>query len=139
MSEWNRNDPLNRDVPGGKATPLYRAIGLGSAKSGAEHWWLQRVSAAALIPLLVWFVTALLIHIGSGRGSAANWLSQPWVALPMILLLVAVFQHTRFGLQVIIEDYVHADRLKFVLVVATHAACYGLMAVGIFSMLIIAL
>jgi len=136
MSEWNRSDPIKRDVAGGKATALHRAKGLGSAKSGVNHWWLQRVSAVALVPLFVWFVTALLVHAGSAR-TAADWLAQPWVALPMILLLIALFQHMRLGLQVIIEDYVHVDRLKFALVVTVHGACYSLMVVGIFSVLMI--
>src|SRR5699024_7899644 len=112
MSEWQRKDPLERDVAGGHASHLRRAIGLGSAKSGAANWWLQRATAA--------------------------WLARPWIALPLILLLVALFQHTRLGLQVIVEDYVHVDRLKFVLVAAIHAACYGLMTVGIFAILMIA-
>jgi succinate dehydrogenase / fumarate reductase membrane anchor subunit len=137
MSQWRRNDPLNRDIAGGHASPLRRAIGLGSAKFGAEHWWLQRVTAVALIPLAVWFMAGLIAHGGDGPAAVSTWLAHPWIALPMILLMVTLFQHTRLGLQVIIEDYVHSDRLKFALVAAIHASCYGLMAVGIFAVLVI--
>jgi len=138
MSEWQRKDPLERDVAGGHASHLRRAIGLGSAKSGAANWWLQRATAAALVPLMLWFVASLLVHLGQEQAAIAAWLARPWIALPLILLLVTLFQHTRLGLQVIVEDYVHVDRLKFVLVAAIHAACYGLMTVGIFAILMIA-
>jgi succinate dehydrogenase / fumarate reductase membrane anchor subunit len=137
MSEWHRNDPLNRDVTGGRASALRRAIGLGSAKSGAGHWWLQRITAVALVPLTLWFMAGLIGHAWNGPAAVSAWLAQPLVALPTILLVVVLFQHTRLGLQVVIEDYVHADRPKFALVAATHAGCYGLMAVGIFSVLVI--
>lgn len=138
MSEWNRRDPLNRpvpDAPSGYAGTLRRAVGLGSAKTGTEHWWLQRVTAAALVPLSVWFVAALIAHM-AGDG-ATVWLSHPLVAVPLLLLLITLFQHTRLGLQVIVEDYVHSDRLKFALVAAIHAACYALMAIGVFAVLLI--
>lgn len=139
MSQWNRHDPLHRDSPGDQATPLRRAIGLGSSKSGAEHWWLQRVTAVALIPLLVWFLAALVAHAGSGHAELVAWLARPVTAVLMILLLVAAFQHLRLGLQVITEDYVHADRLKFALVASIHGICLALMAAGVFAVLLIAL
>ena len=141
MSEWKRRDLLNRPAPDaidGRASALRRAIGLGSAKSGAEHWWLQRVTAAALVPLSVWFIAALVVHVGADYADTSAWIGQPWIALPMSLLLIALFQHTRLGLQVIVEDYIHADRLKFGLVAAVHACCYLLMAIGIFAVLSIA-
>ena len=139
MSQWNRRDPINRNPTTGYASALHRAIGLGSAKSGAYHWWLQRVTAVALVPLSVWFLAALIAQVVGGPATAGAWLGRPIVAIPMILLLVALFQHLRLGLQVIIEDYVHSDRIKFAAVAAAHGGCYALMVVGIFAILLIAL
>ncbi|MFC5582770.1 succinate dehydrogenase, hydrophobic membrane anchor protein [Rhodanobacter terrae] len=135
MSQWKRRDPLDRDPPEGRASSLHRAMGLGSAKSGAHHWWLQRATAAALVPLSVWFLAELIAQMAKGHVAAAAWLGKPFVAIPMILLLVAMFQHLRLGLQVIIEDYVHSDRIKFAAVAAVHGACYTLMATGILAMI----
>lgn len=139
MSEWKRGDPLLRTQPGDRATPLHRAIGLGSAKTGTSHWWLQRVTAVALIPLLVWFLAALVGHTRAGHAELVVWLARPVTAMLMILLLMALFEHLRLGLQVIAEDYVHADRIRFVVVAAIHGVCYALMAVGIFAVLLLAL
>lgn len=140
MSEWNRKDPLNRPMPdasSGRASALRRAAGLGSSRSGTEHWRLQRVTAVALVPLSVWFIAALIANAGAEHAS--TWLARPWVALPMMVLVIVTFQHTRLGLQVVVEDYVHSDRLKFALVASVHAASYLLMAIGVFATLLIAL
>lgn len=139
MSEWKRGDPLKRTQSGDRATALHRAIGLGSAKTGVSHWWLQRATAVALIPLLVWFLAALVSHARVGHAELVVWLARPLTALLMILLLIALFQHLRLGLQVIAEDYVHADRLRFAVVAAIHGVCYALMTAGVFAMLLIAL
>lgn len=139
MSEWKRHDPLQRSAPGDRATALHRAIGLGSGKTGASHWWLQRATAVALIPLLVWFLAALISHTRAGHAELVAWLARPVTAVPMILLLVALFQHLRLGLQVIAEDYAHADRVRLVVVAAIHGICYALMTAGIFAVLLIAL
>lgn len=138
MSQWKRNDPLNRNPADGHASALYRAMGLGSAKSGARHWWLQRVSAVALIPLLVWFIASLVAHVGGGYDEVSSWLGQPVVAVAMILLFVATFWHMMLGLRVIIEDYVHADRLKFAMLAALDLGCYALMVTGVFIALYLA-
>ena len=139
MSEWERQDPLQRNAPGGHATALHRAIGLGSAKTGASHWWLQRATAVALIPLFVWFLAALVTHASGGHAELVVWLARPLTAVLMILLLVALFEHLRLGLQVVAEDYVHADRVRFAVVATIHGICYALMTTGIFAVLQIAL
>lgn len=139
MTEWRHTDPLHRNMPGNRATALHRVIGLGSAKSGVHHWWLQRITAAALIPLAVWFLSALIVHVVGGHAATLTWLKRPIVAVPMILLLVTLFHHARLGLQVIIEDYDHSDRLKFAAVAIVHGGCYGLMITGIFATLLIVL
>lgn len=139
MSEWNRRDPLNRNPATGQASALRRAIGLGSAKSGAHHWWLQRVTAVALVPLLIWFVASLVAHAHSNHQAVSAWLGNPVVALTMAALLVALFWHMKLGLRVIVEDYVHGDRMKFAMLIIVDLACLALMAIGVFTSLYLAL
>ncbi len=88
-------------------TPLARVRGLGSAKEGVRHWWAQRLTAAALVPLTIWFVIAVLTMIGADHATFTAWLAAPLPALLMILFIVAGFHHMRLGIQVVIEDYVH--------------------------------
>lgn len=88
-------------------TPLARVRGLGSAKEGVQHWWMQRMTAVALVPLVLWFVISLIAHLGAPREELIAWLSSPVAATLMVALLVAVFYHAKLGIQVIIEDYVH--------------------------------
>jgi succinate dehydrogenase / fumarate reductase membrane anchor subunit len=87
---------------------LGRAVGLGSAKAGFGHWWTERVTAVALVPLGVWFATSLIAHSGSGYEAFIGWLGSPVTASLMILLLIALFWHAALGLQVVIENYVHS-------------------------------
>src|SRR5689334_8490690 len=99
-------------------SPLGRAIGLGSAKEGVEHWWAQRVSALALVPLALWFVIAVIELAGADRAQFVAWVGQPVPAVFLILLLIATFYHGALGLQVVIEDYVdnEAQRLGALIV-----------------------
>src|SRR5579863_1307454 len=90
-------------------SPLGRALGLGSTKRGVEHWWVQRVTAVALIPLSLWFVAALLRQMGGGLASVHHWLGRPVPAILMVLFLITTFYHAALGLEVVIEDYVHAE------------------------------
>jgi succinate dehydrogenase / fumarate reductase membrane anchor subunit len=89
-------------------SPLAQASGLGSAKEGVEHWWHERVSAVALIPLTLWFFASMIEHSASDYTAFIAWLRTPFSALMMVLLLVALFHHAALGLQVIVEDYVHS-------------------------------
>jgi succinate dehydrogenase / fumarate reductase membrane anchor subunit len=114
-------------------SPLGRARGLGSARGGVEHWWMQRVSAAALIPLTLWFVVSLIALTGSDYNAFIAWLKAPFVAILMVLLLIALFHHMALGLQVVVEDYVHSDRAKIPTVVAIRLACFALAVAGIFA------
>src|SRR5882762_3994576 len=93
-------------------SPLGRAIGLGSAKEGVEHWWRQRLTAIALVPLGLWFVISVLAHIGGSRDQLALWLGSPIPAILMIVMIGVVFYHAALGVQVVIEDYVHREWLK---------------------------
>lgn len=114
-------------------SPLGRARGLGSAREGVEHWWMQRVTAAALIPLTLWFVVSLIALTGSDYNAFMAWLKAPFVAILMVLLLVALFHHMALGLQVVVEDYIHSDRAKIPTVVAIRLACFALAVAGIFA------
>src|SRR5689334_16580355 len=119
-------------------SPLGRALGLGSAKEGAEHWWLQRLTAVALVPLALWFVAALVAHLGVDRGAAVAWLRSPLTAVAMILLVVATFTHMALGLQVVIEDYVHHEATKIASLVLVRLACWALGAAALFAVLRVA-
>jgi succinate dehydrogenase / fumarate reductase membrane anchor subunit len=119
-------------------SPLGRAIGLGSAKEGVEHWWAQRVSAVALIPLGLWFAASVVALAGADRAAVLAWLHAPVQAILAILLLIAVFYHAALGLQVVIEDYVHAEWLKVPSLVAMRLVSFGLAVAGIFAVLRIA-
>jgi succinate dehydrogenase / fumarate reductase, membrane anchor subunit len=114
-------------------SPLGRARGLGSAREGVEHWWMQRVTAAALIPLTLWFVVSLIALTGSDYNAFIAWLKAPFVAILMVLVLVALFHHMALGLQVVVKDCVHSDRAKIPTVVAIHLACFALAVAGIFA------
>jgi succinate dehydrogenase / fumarate reductase membrane anchor subunit len=118
-------------------SPLARAIGLGSAKDGVGHWWAERVSAVALVPLTLWFAASIIAHTGSDYSTTVAWLRAPFVTTLMILLLVALFHHTALGLQVVIEDYIHSD-VKFAAVIAVRLGCFALATVGIMAVLSVA-
>ena len=93
-------------------TPLGRARGLGSAKNGTQHWWHQRLTALALLPLAVWFVVSLITLADATYEDVIDWLSSPIVAGLMLLLIFAMFMHLKIGLQEVIEDYVHSGWRK---------------------------
>jgi succinate dehydrogenase / fumarate reductase membrane anchor subunit len=120
--------------PRNTCTPLARAAGLGSSKSGVEHWFAQRVSAVALVPLTLWFVASIIAHSGSDHVAFIAWLSTPFAALPMILLLIALFHHIALGLQVVIEDYMHSGA-KFAVVLLLRLSCFALAAAGVVATL----
>jgi succinate dehydrogenase / fumarate reductase, membrane anchor subunit len=119
-------------------SPLGRAVGLGSAREGVEHWWAQRVSAVALIPLGLWFAASLVALAGADRAAVLAWLHAPVQAILAILLLIAVFYHAALGLQVVVEDYVHAEWLKVSSLVTMRLVSFGLAVAGIFAVLRIA-
>ncbi len=119
-------------------TPLGNARGLGSAKSGAHHWWMQRLTAIALVPLTLWFVASLIQLTGADHQSATAWLSSPIQAVLMLLLIAATFHHMQLGLQVVIEDYIHSESAKIVVLVLAKLASMLLAAAAAFAVLKIA-
>jgi succinate dehydrogenase / fumarate reductase, membrane anchor subunit len=98
--------------PSSMRTPLGRVRGLGSAKSGTEHFWLQRVTAVANVFLAIGFIAIVLTLVGAPYQVAMGVLSHPLVAILMLLFLVSGLIHMRLGMQVIIEDYVHGEAVK---------------------------
>jgi succinate dehydrogenase / fumarate reductase, membrane anchor subunit len=118
---------------------LGRAIGLGSAKEGVGHWWRQRVSALALVPLTLWFVIAVISMIGADHAAFVAWVKSPMPEVFLILLLVAVFYHTALGLQVVIEDYVHREAMRLAALLLMRLLCILFAVRGILAVLTMAL
>ena len=104
-------------------TPLGRARGLGSAKDGVHHWWMQRLTAIALALLTPWFLWLLLTLPATDPGSVHAVLRRPHNALFLLAFVIALFWHARLGLQVVIEDYVHTRSLELGLQVLVRFAC----------------
>ena len=102
-------------------SPLARALGLGAAKSGVQHWWAERVTAVALVPLCLWFAASIIAHAGSDYAGFIAWIRTPLATGCIILLLIALFHHSALGLQVVIKDYVHSG-VKLVAVIAVRFA-----------------
>ncbi|HSS64718.1 MAG TPA: succinate dehydrogenase, hydrophobic membrane anchor protein [Gammaproteobacteria bacterium] len=98
-------------------TPLNQVRGLGSAKEGTHHWWLQRLTAVALVPLSIWFVASLISMSDADYASVVTWLRSPLVTVLMLCLIWALFHHAQLGVQVVLEDYVHAEWLKIASIV----------------------
>ena len=116
-------------------TPLGRARGLGSAKEGVSHWWAQRVTAIALVPLSILFVVVVFALGGADHARVVALMGETWVALTMLLFVVAGFYHMKLGLQVVIEDYVHHERTKMVSLVAVSLISFALGAACVFAVL----
>jgi len=93
-------------------SPLGRARGLGSARAGAAHWWTQRITSLALVPLTLWFLCAMIRMLGATRDDIVYWMAGPLPIVLMIALVIATFHHLQAGLQVVIEDYVTNDALR---------------------------
>ena len=119
-------------------TPLSHAKGLGSAKEGAGHWWAQRLTSVALVPLTLWLVYALATFDDLSYGAAIEWMQSPLVAVGLALLVVVMFYHLQLGLQVIVEDYVHGG-LKIVTLVLLNFSCISLVFIGLFSIIKVSL
>jgi succinate dehydrogenase / fumarate reductase, membrane anchor subunit len=115
-------------------TPIKRARRLGASGEGTHHFWLQRVTAVALIPLSVWFIVALVSNlIGGDAASVAQWLKSPVTALTLGALLVALFMHARLGVQTIIEDYVKCEIRKIALLLLLNALILGFGAASLMA------
>jgi succinate dehydrogenase / fumarate reductase, membrane anchor subunit len=116
-------------------SPLGRARGLGSAKAGSAHWWAQRVTALALVPLTFWFIFSVIQLSSSSREAVVHWLSAPLPLVFMLAFVALTFHHLQLGLQVVIEDYVHYEPVKMTSLVLTRTICWLLGLVCIVSVL----
>lgn len=121
----------------GSGTGLGRVRGLGSAKSGSHHWWLQRVTATGNILLVLWLIFSLLRLPSLEFELVRSWLAHPLAAVPMALLVINVFWHFRLGLQVVIEDYVHGGA-RILTMALVHLWTFGAGAFALFSIFKIA-
>ena len=116
-------------------TPLSRVRGLGAARSGTDHFWRQRLTAVANIPLTIAAVVIIILLLGRNQAAVAQILGSPLVAVIMLLFIASTTAHMRIGMQVIIEDYVHDETAKLVLIMANTffaiavalAAAYGIL------------
>jgi succinate dehydrogenase / fumarate reductase membrane anchor subunit len=116
-------------------SPLGRARGLGSARAGAAHWWAQRLTAIALVPLTLWFICAVIRLKGADQAAVVAWLASPVALVMMLALIVATFHHLQLGLQVVIEDYVKSHGTKLAAILALKGACIVLALACIVSVL----
>lgn len=116
-------------------TPLARVRGLGSAKEGVHHWWAQRLTAIALVPLSLWFVVSVAGLAGMDHAEAAAWVGSPTVTVLLVLLVAATFWHAQLGVQVVIEDYVHNEAVKLVALIAVKFAAVLLAVATIVAVL----
>ena len=120
-------------------TPLSRVLGLGSAKDGVQHWWSQRLSAVALAFLGLWLIFAFLGLEDLSYANVASWMRSPFNSILMILTLLTMGYHSQLGVQMVIEDYVHAATLKVSALILTTFAHIGIVVAGVFGVLKIAL
>ncbi len=118
----------------GSGTNIGKVRGLGSSKHGGKHWIDQRITAVGNILLTIWFAISLLLLPNFEYETLAAWLAQPSVAVPLMLMLVCIFSHVRLGLQVLIEDYVHDEGLKFGALIVLNFYVIAAAAFGIFSL-----
>ena len=113
-----------------RRTPLARARGLGSAKDGVGHWWMQRLTAIALIPLVVWFAVSLVMLSGADYATVRAWIGSPLVMVLLILVIGIGLHHGQLGMQVVLEDYTDgAWRVVWIVLVKFIAAVFGLAAI----------
>ena len=120
-------------------SPLGRVRGLGSAKEGTSHFWAQRVTAIALIPLTFLFVVIIFAFIGADHARAVALMGNPLVAVVMLLFIGAGFYHMQLGVQVVIEDYIHHEALKTLSLLAVSLGAVTLGVASTFAILKLAL
>jgi len=119
-------------------SPLGRAVGLGSAGGGVHHWWLQRLTSIALVPLTMWFVVSILSLPTLDQVTVIAWMAQSWTAVLLILLVLVAAWHSQLGVRVIVEDYVHSAGTKTLTLVLVTFAHTLLAVAGVFAILKVA-
>jgi succinate dehydrogenase / fumarate reductase membrane anchor subunit len=119
--------------------PLQRVRGLGSAKSGTEHWWHQRLTSVALVPLSLFLVILMVSLIGADHATVVARVGHPLVAVGLILTLIAIAWHMQLGMQVIIEDYVNSPAWKVFALMANIFFAVVFAVLGVFAVLTISI
>ena len=120
-------------------SPLGRVLGSGSAKEGVHHWWVQRVTSVALVPLTIWFVVSLLSLPALDYPAVITWMSKSSTVLALIALVLVATWHSQLGMRVVVEDYVHAYGPKTVTLILLTFAHVLIAAAGVFAVLKVAL
>ncbi len=120
-------------------TPLGRVRGLGSARGGTHHWWAQRLTSVALLPLTLWFAISAVSLAGATHAQALAFIGAPLNAVLLIATLLLTFHHTNAGLQVVIEDYVRAPGARIATLMAVKAACWLMAIASVLAVLRIAI
>ena len=122
---------------GRMSTPLARVRGLGAARSGTKDFWRQRLTAVANVPLTIAFVLIVVALLGRNHAAVVQILGSPLVAVIMLLFIVSITTHMRIGMQVIIEDYVHGEGAKLLLVMANTFFVFAVGLASVFALLMI--
>ena len=118
-------------------SPLARVKGLGSAKEGLHHWWMQRITAIANIPLVAVAVWVVLLSLRTDYAGVVNLVGHPFVGAVLILFIANLFYHAALGLQVVIEDYVSGGAKKFFLLIFVKFLSALIAMIGIVSIIIV--
>jgi succinate dehydrogenase / fumarate reductase membrane anchor subunit len=116
-------------------SPLSQALGSGSAKEGVAHWWVQRLTAVALVPLTLWFVLSLFALPTVDYFTVRDWISVPWHSVGTLLLVITLLWHSSLGVQVVIEDYVQHHGVKVISLVLVKFLHFALGVAGAFAVL----
>ena len=116
-------------------SPLAKVKGLGRSSDASHHFWLQRLTALALIPLTLWFCFSIALLAEASYSNVLAWLASPFNAVMMILIVLISFQHAQLGLQVIIEDYIATYRYRLMAILAVKFSSYFMMALGVYSII----
>jgi succinate dehydrogenase / fumarate reductase, membrane anchor subunit len=111
-------------------TPLGRVVGLGSAKSGVHHWWMERVTAIAAVPLVLFLIGFVLATAGGGHQAVITAIRHPVAAVLLILAIITIVRHMQLGMQVILEDYVHGKLTLLACLLANNLFCIAVAVAG---------
>ncbi|MGC8518770.1 MAG: succinate dehydrogenase, hydrophobic membrane anchor protein [Steroidobacteraceae bacterium] len=120
-------------------SPLGEVLGHGAAKTGVHHWWVQRLTAVALVPLAIWFVVSMLSLPTLSYPAVSGWMGQPWTAVLLILFVLSAAWHSQLGVRVVIEDYVHGRGMRTVALALVTYLHVLAAAAGVFAVIKVAL
>lgn len=109
---------------------LSRARGLGSAKTGSQHWWAERMTSLALFPMTIWIIYSIVAGVGADYIAFKDWVSQPGTLTILVIYFGTLFWHVALGLTVVVEDYVHDKTMEVALIIAVK---FGCVFFGVFS------